>query len=85
MNGIDNWYKEDCVDRNITSSRACYLLGYTRAIRHAHWKFKPVKNEDGQIYVHCYTCSNCKAIDEHQGAAPYCWNCGAKMEGRLDG
>lgn len=84
MSDFDKWFREDYESQEAMSARTAYILGYTRAKHKAYWKFRPVKNEDGQIYVHCYVCTNCKAIDEHQGAAPYCWNCGAEMEGRLD-
>jgi hypothetical protein len=84
MSNFDNCSKKDEEKLETMSPYAAYVLGYTRAKTKAFWKFKPIKNEDGQIYVHCYVCTNCKAIDEHQGAAPYCWNCGATMEGRLN-
>ena len=48
---------------------------------HAHWIYDG-DEVDGNIQAHC---SNCFAGDIHatwkKNEIPYCWNCGAKMDG----
>ena len=47
---------------------------------HAHWKFVSGPDEDNNLQV---MCSNCGAGDLHavEVTVPYCWRCGARMDG----
>lgn len=46
----------------------------------AKWKFIAGPDEDGNIQV---VCDNCGAGDVHapDATVPYCWECGARMDG----
>ena len=50
-------------------------------VRHGEWIYH--NYEDGNW---CCTCSNCGKGDLHaiKGTVPYCWNCGARMDGGKD-
>lgn len=51
-------------------------------IRHGHWiKKEPAYSDGSDIYR--YECSECHYWDEHNvyREVPYCWHCGARMEG----
>ena len=63
-----------------------YEDGYADALAsrpQGHWiKFEgPDDNDNAQ-----YNCSNCGAgdISAVNQVVPYCWHCGAKMEGKFD-
>ena len=47
-------------------------------VRHGEWIYHNYEN--GNWYC---TCSNCGKGDLHaiKGTVPYCWNCGARMDG----
>lgn len=53
-------------------------------VRHGHWiyidKVRPECPDDSDCY---YECSECHAGDAHNKRVqvPYCWHCGAKMDG----
>lgn len=52
---------------------------------HARWIYYGDVNEDGNCEANC---SACGAGDTHRpdlkNAVPYCWNCGARMDGEED-
>ena len=49
---------------------------------HAYWMYEDELDENGDLQAHC---SNCMAFDLHaprkKNDVPYCWGCGAKMDG----
>ena len=47
---------------------------------HAYWIQTSAEDEDGNAY---YSCSNCGSGESHNPIVevPYCWKCGAKMDG----
>lgn len=49
---------------------------------HARWIYTGEMDEDGNCEANC---SHCGAGDKHRAdlkdAVPYCWKCGAKMDG----
>lgn len=47
---------------------------------HAHWIQTSAEDENGNAY---YSCSNCGRGESHNPIVevPYCWKCGAKMDG----
>lgn len=53
-------------------------------VRHGHWiyidKVRPECPDDSDCY---YECSECHAGDAHNKRVqvPYCWHCGARMDG----
>ena len=52
---------------------------------HARWIYYGDANEDGNCEANC---SACGAGDAHRpdlkNAVPYCWNCGARMDGEAE-
>lgn len=53
---------------------------------HARWIYSGEVDEDGNCEANC---SRCGAGDKHRAdlkdAVPYCWKCGARMDGEADG
>lgn len=53
---------------------------------HARWIYTGEMDEDGNCEANC---SHCGAGDKHRAdlkdAVPYCWKCGARMDGEADG
>ena len=53
---------------------------------HARWIYYGEVNEDGNCEANC---SACGAGDAHRAdlkdAVPFCWKCGARMDGEADG
>ena len=53
---------------------------------HARWIYSGEMDEDGNCEANC---SHCGAGDKHRAdlkdAVPYCWKCGARMDGEADG
>lgn len=53
---------------------------------HAKWIYTGEMDEDGNCEANC---SHCGAGDKHRAdlkdAVPYCWKCGARMDGEADG
>ncbi len=49
---------------------------------HAYWMYSDELDESGDLQAYC---SNCMAFDLHaprkKNDVPYCWRCGAKMDG----
>ena len=49
---------------------------------HAYWMYADELDESGDLQAYC---SNCMALDLHaprkKNDVPYCWRCGAKMDG----
>lgn len=50
-------------------------------VRHGHWIKFGVSDKDGN---HQYRCSVCKCEEIHSPLVKvsYCWNCGARMDGK---
>ena len=57
-------------------AESLYNAGY-RKQKEGRW----VHNEDRNAYEAEYFCSECLADGNNQGDEPFCWNCGAKMNG----
>lgn len=60
----------------IYEAELLYNAGY-RKQKEGRW----VHNEDRNAYEAEYFCSECLADGNNQGDEPFCWNCGAKMNG----
>ena len=62
-----------------------YARGKAEAVVHGHWDYVGDPDEDNNIQAYC---SACGAGDEHAtsmiGKVPYCWHCGARMDGDGD-
>ena len=58
----------------------------TVPVVHARWIYTGEMDEDGNCEANC---SRCGAGDKHRAdlkdAVPYCWKCGARMDGEADG
>lgn len=76
---------DDCVEISVGEMNfyPVELLGdiyeEVAPVIHAHWICKSVDdNDNGE-----YTCSRCGCGEEHSITCevPYCWRCGAKMDG----
>lgn len=53
-------------------------------VRHGHWMLSENQNQDDvNNGNYLYVCSNCNHSDIHARTAdvPYCWHCGARMDG----
>ena len=52
---------------------------------HARWIYYGEMDEDGNCEANC---SHCGAGDKHRAdlknAVPYCWKCGARMDGKAE-
>lgn len=80
---------DECLGMKSMKSRALCALHDVPAVdvvevRHKHWiKLTKVHPDLLNDSTYNYRCSNCGYMDTH-GAnveVPYCWHCGAKMDG----
>ncbi len=58
------------------------------AERHGHWVLCEDQNQDDvDNGNYLYVCSNCNYSDVHAKTVdvPFCWHCGARMDGEHDG
>ena len=93
MNEFD---KEKLIEKDVKSIenrvRHAFNQGYEAGLKHGkeqepktgHWILADIQSEediDNDNYR--YICSECQHSDIHAKdiEVPYCWNCGAKMEG----
>ena len=71
---------QECIDKVPTVD--------AEPVRHGHWIYRQksyVNNLNDSTAI--YECSECGYADEHEAdiEVPYCWHCGAKMQGDNDG
>lgn len=91
--------KKNCIDCNSYNGikcRSCWvddarlvledaLTIDAAPVVHARWIYSGEMDEDGNCEANC---SHCGAGDKHRAdlkdAVPYCWKCGARMDGEAD-